>query len=115
MLLRNHARKLILSICAFALLGVSGTFAQSDEDYTFKVHNTTRVPIRKILVSEDGKKYVAFRLKSDIQPGQVRQLVWDEDTDDQSCKQYIKAVYADGRETRPAIFDFCKEDLVLKF
>ena len=47
-----------LAMLAAALLMMSFTlsFAKTSVDYKFKVHNNTTHDIKKILVSEDGKK-----------------------------------------------------------
>ena len=101
-------------ILVLALLLITATVASAD-DYTFEVHNNTKVTIKKILVSEDGKEYGYFDIGKGIKPGETIELVWDSSTDGESCKQYFKAVFADGEESEPTKFDFCEEGLVLEF
>ena len=101
-------------ILVLALLLIPATVASAD-DYTFEVHNNTKVTIKKILVSEDGKEYGYFDIGKGIKPGETIELVWDSSTDGESCKQYFKAVFADGEESEPTKFDFCEEGLVLEF
>ena len=61
-------------------------------DYSFKVHNNTKVTITKILVSEDGKDYGYFDIGNGIAPGETAELVWDKSTNGESCHQYFKAM-----------------------
>jgi len=90
--------------------------AEDEPGYKFKVHNTTKDKISKLLVSEDGKKYGFFDVgKKGIAPGESMTLVWDEKTETSGCEWYIKAVFADGAETPAKKFDFCEEDLELDF
>jgi hypothetical protein len=87
----------------------------SGEEYTFKVHNTTKDRIKKVLVSEDGDKYGPFDIGKGIPPGETVELKWDKSTNKSDCEWLIKAVFADGSETAPKKFDFCEEDLELDF
>ena len=87
-----------------------------DDEYSFKVHNTTDERITKLLASPDGKKYGNFDLgKEGIAPGKTVSLTWDESTNGEGCKWYLKAVFADGSESEAKKFDFCEEDLELEF
>ncbi len=95
-------------------LGLMSSSALAD-DYAFKVENKTKSRIVKVMVSENGKKYAEFDIGKGIAPGKTVTLVWAEHTNDQACKQYVKAVYADGEESEPAKFDFCEEDLEIEF
>jgi hypothetical protein len=42
-------------------------------------------------------------------------MEWSEASNNQSCEQQVKAVYADKSESEPASFDFCEKDLSLEF
>jgi hypothetical protein len=84
-------------------------------DYSFKVHNTTEETITELLCSEDGEKYGKFDIGDGIKPGESMKLVWDKSTNSQSCHQYFKAVFEDGKESNPKKFDFCEEGLELAF
>lgn len=84
-------------------------------DYKFEVTNNTSSKITKILVSEDGREYGFFDIGKGIKPGETAELVWDSSTDGEDCKQYFKAVFADGSESQPQIFDFCEEGVSLEF
>ena len=85
------------------------------EEYKFQVTNSTKSVIKKILVSEDGKKYGYFDIGKGIKPGETVDLVWDKSTNNEACKQLVKAVYADGSESEPADFDFCESEVALEF
>jgi hypothetical protein len=87
----------------------------SNDEYSFKVHNTTKDRIKKILVSEDGEKYGLFDIGKGIPAGETVTLKWDKSTNKSDCEWLIKAVFADGSETPPKKFDFCEEDLELDF
>ena len=87
-----------------------------DGDYSFKVHNTTKDKITKLLASEDGKDYGSFDVgKKGIAPDETVTLNWDKKTDKNGCEWFIKAVFADGSETPAKKFDFCEDDLELEF
>ncbi|MDX5297937.1 MAG: hypothetical protein LPK85_03195 [Gammaproteobacteria bacterium] len=101
-----------------SLLAITFTLgaAQAHADnYSFNVHNTSDSAIKQILVSEDGNEYGYFDLGSGIKPGATVELVWDSSTNGENCAQYFKAVFADGSESEPAMFDFCEPDLTLEF
>ncbi|HBB86869.1 MAG TPA: hypothetical protein DC047_04580 [Blastocatellia bacterium] len=100
---------------ALALVCAAFVFATSHVDYRFKVHNNTKVAIKKILVSEDGKKYGYFDIGAGIAAGDTEELVWDKSTDEGNCGQFFKAVFANGEESDPVEFDFCEKDLTLEF
>ena len=87
----------------------------ADDEYSFKVHNTTKFLIKKLLASEDGKTYGFFDIGDGIKAGATVKLVWDKSTNSGDCKQYFKAVFADGDESPSVKFDFCEEDLELEF
>ena len=85
------------------------------DDYSFKVKNTTKELITKILVSEDGEKYGYFDIGKGIKPGETMTLVWDKSTNGSSCTQWFKAVWESGEEGKPVKFNFCEKDLELEF
>lgn len=87
----------------------------ADDEYSFKVKNTTKELITKILVSEDGETYGFFDIGAGIKPGETMTLVWDKSTNSGSCHQWFKAVWESGEEGKPVKFDFCEKDLVLEF
>jgi len=101
---------------AIALVLMSGTlsFAKSYE-YKFKVHNNTKQDIKKLQVSEDGKKWGDFDIGSGIKAGATEELVWDKSTDSEKCEQYFKVQFADGDWSDAVKFDFCEKGLILEF
>jgi len=104
--------KMIVKFLALVLILGTSLFAK---EYSFSVKNGTETAITKILVSQDGKSWGFFDIGKGITPGETMTLIWDASTNDQDCKQYIKAVWLDGSEADPAIFDFCEEGLAIEF
>lgn len=95
-----------------AMLLCNAAFASS---YTFSVSNNSGSKIAKILVSEDGKSWGYFDIGNGIAAGATETLQWDASTAGEDCEQYFKAVFADGSESEPVVFDFCEKGLVLEF
>ena len=101
---------------AVTLVAIPLRKAGAEDEYSFKVHNTTKDKITKLLASENGKEYGSFDVgRAGIAPGETMTLKWDKSTNKSSCNWYIKAVFADGSETESKKFDFCEEDLELEF
>jgi hypothetical protein len=111
---RKHYRSILQSFVFAAVVVVTTAPAHADE-YKFKVHNNTNTAIKKILVSEEGEEYGFFDIGAGIKPGATVELVWDSSTNDESCEQYFKAVFANGEESEPVQFDFCESDVALEF
>lgn len=109
-------QKLTGLLIVTGLLSIATMNAQAAEsENSFKAHNTTKVVIKKMLVSEDGKTWGAFDIGAGIAAGGSETLVWDKSTDNEDCKQWVKAVFADGEESEPVKFDFCEAGLELEF
>jgi hypothetical protein len=90
--------------------------ATAEDEYSFKVTNTTEDKITKLLASEDGETYGNFELsKKGIPPGKTVTLTWDKSTNNKGCKWYLKAVFEDGSESPAKRFDFCEADLEIEF
>lgn len=106
--------KVLKSLIAVIALSSAAISAYAEE-YSFKLHNTTDTAIKQLLVSEDGQEWGYFDIGEGIASGQSETLVWDQSTNDEDCKQYFKAVFADGEESDAVIFDFCEENLELEF
>jgi hypothetical protein len=85
------------------------------EDVSFKVTNTTNSLIKEVLVSQDAKEWGFFDIGQGIKPGEEITLIWSEDSSNENCKQYIKAVWKDKSESEPVKFDFCEDNLELEF
>ena len=99
---------------ALGFASFTAGYAQ-DSEFSFKVHNKTDSVIKKLLVSQDGKKYGFFDIGSGIGAGKKATLVWSKATDTENCVNWVKAVYADKSESTPVKFDFCEDDLELEF
>ena len=112
--MKNYLRQstALLFACALFIASVQQAIAA---EYSFKVHNTTKETITKLLASEDGKTYGFFDVGKGIKPGQTVTLEWDKSTDGENCKQWFKAVFDDGEESEAVQFDFCEDDLTLEF
>lgn len=116
MMSQTQFKKTILLACAVLLLTLVPRLALGGEgEYSFKVKNTTKELITKILVSEDGEKYGFFDIGAGIKAGETMTLVWDKSTNSGSCHQWFKAVWESGEEGKPVKFDFCEKDLQLEF
>ncbi len=106
-----------LTVVALLCAGVNSIdyAAAGESEYSFKVHNNTRVKMTKLLVSEDRKEWGYFDIGQGIPAGGSMTLVWDESTNNEGCNQYVKAAYADGSESEDAKFNFCEANLELEF
>ena len=109
---RNFA-KFSMLVLAFALMSTL-SLAKTNE-YKFKVHNNTKQAIKKLQVSQDGKKWGDFDIGDGIAAGATDELVWDKSTDSENCEQYFKVQFADGDWSDAVKFDFCEKGLVLEF
>ena len=109
-------QKRVSLLGATILLSLTAFNAQAaDSEYSFKVHNNTDSAIKQLLVSETGAEYGFFDIGAGIAAGQTETLVWDNSTNDESCEQWFKAVFADGEESEPVKFTFCEDNLELEF
>jgi len=107
--------KSALSIAvAIAVMAVASLNA-AEGNYKFKVKNTTKETIKKLLASTDDKDYGNFDIGKGIKPGETVTLEWDKKTDNTDCEWFFKAVFEDGDESEAEKFDFCEEDLELEF
>jgi hypothetical protein len=89
------------AIIALALGFLQNSAAASSQEYAFKVQNSTGSAIKQVLVSEDGKTWSKFNIGSGIAAGATVKLVWDSSTNNEACKQWVKAVFSDGRDPSP--------------
>ena len=94
------------SLIAFSL--VANVTSASAEQWYFYVKNSSNSTIKKLMVGEPEKTWGQFDIGSGIAVGENTKMVWDSSTDNQQCKQWIKAQFADGSESAPAYIDFCK-------
>jgi hypothetical protein len=105
----------VLTLAVTLAIGAVRTTSAADEGYSFKLKNTTKDKITKLLASEDGKEWGSFDIGKGIGAGETVTLNWDKKTDESGCKWYFKAVFGDGEESEAKQFDFCEEDLELEF
>jgi hypothetical protein len=115
MRINNNLGKVVMLATALMLASFTLSFARTNTDYRFKVHNNTKHDIKKILVSEDGKTWAQFDIGDGIAAGDTDELVWDKSTDKGNCEWNFKAVFSNGEESEPVEFDFCEKGLVLEF
>ena len=101
---------------AFSLAanGMIATSARAEE-FSFTASNTTDSAITEVLVSENKKDWGYFDIGNGIKPGKTANLVWDQNTNSDQCKQWVKATFADGMQSEPAKFDFCESGLAIDF
>ena len=112
--MKTYLRHALVLAVTLAFCLAPARFAAAAE-YSFKVHNTTKQTIKKLLASEDGKTFGFFDVGSGIAPGKTVTLEWDKSTDEGKCHQWFKAVFDDDEESEAVEFDFCEDDLVLEF
>lgn len=115
MKLKTQFKKAVLVGCALWLITFVPRVALSADEYSFKVKNTTKELITKILVSEDGEKYGFFDIGKGIKAGETMTLVWDKSANNGSCTQWFKAVWESGEEGKPVKFNFCEKEVEIEF
>jgi hypothetical protein len=105
--------RISLALVVFAsLVSVVDT---AKAEYSFQVTNSTKSTVTKLEVSEDGKEWGAFNVGDGIHPGETATITWDKSTDNEDCKQKIRATYADQSKTEVSEFDFCEDALHIEF
>jgi hypothetical protein len=114
MILKSVRLGFATTVIGMASIGPMTIDAHAAE-FSFTATNTTKSAITKILVSENKKSWGYFDIGKGIKPGATENLVWDQSTNSESCKQWVKAAYADGSESEPASFDFCEDGLEIEF
>ena len=113
--MKNYFLKSALSIAVAIAVTAVASLSAAEGNYSFKVKNTTKFTIKKLLASTDDKDYGNFDIGKGIKPGETVTLVWDKETDESDCEWFFKAVFEDGEESEAESFDFCEEDLELEF
>ena len=114
MLTRKNLSRIALGVVTVAL-SVSLLYAASQEKISFRVHNKSNLKIVKLLLSEDGERYGHFNIGAGIKAGANVLLAWETGTEDETCEQFVKAVFSDGSESEPTQFNFCEEHLEIEF
>lgn len=95
-------------MAALFLVGMTAKIAAAEQWY-FYVQNDSDSKMTKLYASEDGESWGFFDIGSGIKPGKSAKLIWSHSTDDQSCKQYLKAKFSDESEVKTAKIDFCND------
>jgi hypothetical protein len=113
--MKSYLKLGLVGVVAMTLVSIPLRNAGAEEEYSFKLHNTSKDKITKLLASEDGKEWGSFDVGKGIPAGETVTLKWDKKTNESGCKWYFKAVFADGDESEAKQFDFCEEDLELEF
>jgi hypothetical protein len=93
------------SVALLAFGGLASSAVASD--YSFFVTNNAHTDIVRIQTQMLGGPWGNFDLGGAIHPGEHVQLHWAENTNNQSCTQFIRAKFADGSFSSPAKFNFC--------
>ena len=112
--MKSYSKRALSIAVAFVIVAIASLNA-AEGNYKFKVKNSTKDTITKLLASTDDKDYGNFDIGKGIKPGETVTLVWDKSTDKSDCEWFFKAVFADGEESEAVSFDFCEDDLELEF
>lgn len=94
---------------AGASLALAAGSAFALQQWHFVVKNKTSSRITKLQVSIDKSEWGDFDIGKGINPGEKATLVWDASTDDQPCKQWIRAKFKDGSTSEPSRQNFCED------
>lgn len=95
---------------AIAGLGLVAKAAPaSANEWYFFVENRTSADITELYVSENNRTWGYFDIGSGIAVGETTKLTWDQSTNNESCTQWIKAVFSDKTQSPPQRFNFCQD------
>ena len=75
----------------------------------FYIQYSSSSAITRVEVKEKGGSWGSFNLSGGIAPGRKVRLDWYSSTNDQDCKQSIRATFADGSVSDPTMIDFCSD------
>lgn len=95
-----------LLCAAFALPAMQASAA---DQWHFKVKNATESRIVKLQVSENKKEWGDFDVGRGIAAGKTETMVWDASTDNEGCKQWIRAKFSDDTYSEPSKQNFCED------
>jgi hypothetical protein len=76
-------------------------------DWYFYVENHRKSTITRLEAKERGGNWKRFNLNGGIRGGRRVRIDWSASTNNEDCKQFLRATFADGSVSRPAMFDFC--------
>lgn len=115
MRINSNFAKVVMLATALLMMSFTLSFATPHAEYKFKIHNNTKVRIKRIQVSEDKKSWSDFDIGDGIAAGATDEMVWDKSTDNGACEWWFKATWSDGEVSDAAKFDFCEKDLTIEF
>ena len=78
-------------------------------DWYFYVQNNSSSRITGLQAKEKGGGWGSFDIGNGIAVGEKVRLDWYASTNDQDCKQSLRATFADGSVSDPTVFDFCAD------
>ena len=78
-------------------------------DWYFYVQNDSSSRITGLQAKEKGGSWGSFDLGDGIAVGEKVRLDWYASTNNEDCKQSIRATFADGSVSAPTVFDFCAD------
>lgn len=107
-IIRNIKRTLGAALLGSTFVLAAPAAHAAGGSWYFYVENHSPARLVKLQVSEDKKEWGDFDIGGGIAPGRTEKMVWDSSTDDEGCKQWIRANFADGSSSEPAKFNFCK-------
>lgn len=99
----------LISASLFAFGFVANVASASAEQLYFYVQNNHNSTITKLFVGEPNKTWGIADVGTGIASGESAKLIWHSSTDNELCKQWLKAQFADGSESQPALIDFCEK------
>jgi hypothetical protein len=85
--MKSYLKLGLVGVVVMTLVSVPLRNAGADEEYSFKLHNTTKDKITKLLASEDGKEWGSFDIGKGIPAGETVTLKWDKKTNESGCKR----------------------------
>lgn len=98
-------KKVLIGLCIMLLAGQAFALQQ----WHFVVKNLTSSRIVKLQVSTDKHDWGDFDIGKGIATGEKVTLVWGESTNNEPCKQWIRAKFKDGSYSDPSHQNFCKD------
>jgi hypothetical protein len=104
----HRAMRIAWSAAAAGACGIAAVPAQA-ADWYFYVQNNSSSRITRLEAKEKGGGWGAFDLGGGIAAGEKVRLDWSASTNDQDCKQSLRASFADGSVSDPTVFDFCAD------
>jgi len=78
-------------------------------EWYFYVKNDTSSAITRLEAKEKGGSWLQFDLNGGIRAGKKVRIDWAASTNDDDCKQFVRATFADGSVSSPTLFDFCSD------